>query len=190
MIIISIFNGNLITKYKINQFKTFLAAFNTKYNLNIPFIPCNNKVSLTNAWLSGFTDAEGCFTCSAFLSSVSMKYIVTVRYVISQRNDPDFSKNLASLINGYVTYIKSYDGYNTVVNMSKLNIILTYFMAYPLRSKKRLSYLKWLEVYALGLFFIKKIYFFNKKKKKNKEHLKPEGIEKIKVMIKSINNKL
>jgi hypothetical protein len=35
----------------------------------------------------------------------------------------EFSKLLANLIDGYVTYIKSYDGYNTVVNFGKLNKI-------------------------------------------------------------------
>jgi hypothetical protein len=47
--IISIFNGNLITKAKIIQFKSFLEAFNNKYKTNIQFMECNNKVTLTNA---------------------------------------------------------------------------------------------------------------------------------------------
>ena len=71
------------------------------------FIRCNNKVTLDNAWLSGFTDAEGCFTSSAYLSKITNKYIVTVRYIVSQKDDIQFSKSLAYLINGYVTYVKS-----------------------------------------------------------------------------------
>jgi hypothetical protein len=152
-----------------------LEAFNNKYKTNIQFMECNNKVTLTNAWLSGFTDAEGCFTSSAFLSKVSNKYIVTVRYIISQKNDVEFSNYLAVLINGYVTYIKSYDGYNTVVNHSKLNTILNYIKQFPLKTKKHISYLKWLEIYNLV---------------KNKDHLKAreEDMEKIKSLIKSINS--
>lgn len=76
------------------------------------------------------------------------------------------------MINGYVTYIKSYNGYNTVVNHSKLNLMLNYFELYPLKTKKHVSYLKWLRVYHLV---------------KNKEHLDIGGIEKIKLLIKSIN---
>ena len=83
--IINIFNGNLITKAKIAQFKLFLEAFNNKYNTDITFIECNKKVTLDNAWLSGFTDGEGCFTASAYLSKATNKHIVTVRYVISQK---------------------------------------------------------------------------------------------------------
>nr|CDL72485.1 Probable intron-encoded endonuclease 4 n1 TaxNeurospora crassa OR74A RepIDIEND4_NEUCR [Fusarium pseudograminearum CS3220]CDL73111.1 Probable intron-encoded endonuclease 4 n1 TaxNeurospora crassa OR74A RepIDIEND4_NEUCR [Fusarium pseudograminearum CS3427]CDL73196.1 Probable intron-encoded endonuclease 4 n1 TaxNeurospora crassa OR74A RepIDIEND4_NEUCR [Fusarium pseudograminearum CS3487]CDL73291.1 Probable intron-encoded endonuclease 4 n1 TaxNeurospora crassa OR74A RepIDIEND4_NEUCR [Fusarium pseud len=170
--IINIFNGNLITKAKIAQFKLFLEAFNNKYNTDITFIECNKKVTLDNAWLSGFTDGEGCFTASAYLSKATNKHIVTVRYVISQKNDIEFSQYLAELINGYITYIKSYDGYNTVVNHSKLNIILNYIKSYPLKTKKHVSYLRWLKVYELV---------------KDKHHHNPEGIEIIKSLIKLIN---
>ena len=170
--IINLLNGNLITKAKIAQFKLFLEAFNVKYKTDIVFIECNNKVTLDNAWLSGFTDAEGCFTCSAFLSKLTNNYIVTVRYIISQKNDIIFSEYLAKLINGYVTHVKSYNGYNTVVNHSKLNIIIKYLNYYPLKTKKHISYKKWLKVYRLV---------------KDKKHLNPEGIENIKSLIKSIN---
>jgi len=170
--IINLFNGNLITKAKIEQFKLFLHGFNLKYKTNIVFIECNNKVTLDNAWLSGFTDAEGCFTCSAYLSKLTNKYIVTVRYIISQKNDINLSEYLAKLINGYVTHVKSYNGYNTVVNHSKLNIIIKYINKSPLKTKKHISYIKWLKVYSLV---------------KDKKHLHPEGIEKIKSLIESIN---
>lgn len=46
---INIFNGKLITKAKIAQFKLFLEAFNGKYKANIAFIKCDNKVNLNNA---------------------------------------------------------------------------------------------------------------------------------------------
>ena len=170
--IINIFNGNLITKAKIYQFKLFLEAFNNKYNTGLTYIECNKKVTTDNAWLSGFTDAEGCFTSSAYLSKATNKYIVTVRYVISQKNDIEFSQYLAELLNGYITYIKSYDGYNTVVNHSKLNIIINYIKSYPLKTKKHVSYLRWLKVYELV---------------KNKDHYNSEGLEKIKSLIKLIN---
>lgn len=171
--IINIFNGNLITRAKIIQFKLFLQAFNIKYNTNIPYIECNKKVTLDNAWLSGFTDAEGCFTCSTYLSKLTNKHIVTVKYIISQKDDIEFSQYLAKLIKGYITHIKSYNGYNTVVNHSKLSTILKYLNDFPLKTKKHISYLRWLKVYILV---------------KNKEHLNPESIEKIKSLIKLINN--
>jgi hypothetical protein len=84
----------------------------------------------------------------------------------------EFSKLLANLIDGYVTHIKSYDGYNTVVNFGKLNKILNYIHNYPLKTKKHVSYLRWLKVYHLV---------------KDKKHLTESGIEIIKDKIKFIN---
>ena len=170
--IIKIFNGNLITKNKKLQFKSWLEAFNLKYKTNITHIESNGKVNLCNAWLSGFTDAEGCFTSSAYLSKTG-KHIVTVRYVVSQKDDVEFSKLLANLIDGYVTHVKSYNGYNTVVNFGKLNKILSYLHNYPLKTKKHVSYLRWLKIYDLV---------------KDKKHLTESGIEIIKDKIKFINN--
>jgi len=172
--IINIFNGNLITKAKIVQFELFVQAFNLKYNTNINLINSTLKVSLDNAWLSGFTDAEGCFTCSAYLSKARNKHIVTVRYVISQKDDVEFSNYLANMINGYVSYLKSYDGYNTVVNSSKLSTIIKYINTFPLQTKKHISYIRWLKVH---------------KKVLNKEHLTEQGIEKIKHLIKGCASK-
>lgn len=169
--IINIFNGNLITNYKINQFKLWLASFNTKYKCNIHYIENKQIVSLDNAWLSGFTDAEGCFTSSVYKAK-NGKNAITVRYVISQKNDKSFSEHLAKLIKGYVTHVKSYDGYNTVVNFSNLNKILFYLQQYPLKTKKLISYRRWLKVYSLV---------------KNKEHLTEVEIEKIKLLVKTIN---
>jgi hypothetical protein len=169
--LISIFNGNIITKYKINQFKLWLEGFNKRYNMNISYIEPKYKVNLDNAWLSGFTDAEGCFT-SSVLTSKENKTIVTVRYVVSQKDDIDFSKDLAVLINGYITHVKSYNGYNTVVNMSKLGKIITYLKTYSLKTKKLISYRRWLKVYSLV---------------KNKKHFTMEGLIIIKFLTKSIN---
>lgn len=84
----------------------------------------------------------------------------------------EFSKLLANLIDGYVTHIKIYDGYNTVVNFGKLNKILNYLHNYPLKTKKHVSYLRWLKVYDLV---------------KDKKHLTKSGIEIIKDKIKFIN---
>jgi hypothetical protein len=61
----------------------------------------------------------------------------------------EFSKLLANRIDGYVTHIKSCYGYNTVVNLDKLNKIVSYLHNYPLKTKNHVSYLRWLKVYDL-----------------------------------------
>jgi hypothetical protein len=39
-------------------------AYNKKYNCDIKVIESKFFPSLNNGWISGFTDAEGCFTFS------------------------------------------------------------------------------------------------------------------------------
>ena len=169
--LINIFNGNIITKAKKTQFKLWLEAFNSKYKTNIQYIEPKLNVTLYNAWLSGFTDAEGCFTCSV-LTSKDGKNIVTVRYIISQKDDIDFSKQVASILKGYITHLKDYNGYNTIVNFSNLNTIIKYIDTYPLKTKKLISYKRWLKVYSLV---------------KNKKHFSIEGLTLIRFISKLIN---
>ena len=170
--IISIFNGNIVTKAKKDQFRLWLKGFNLKYNMSIKHIESSVKPSLNNSWLSGFTDAEGCFTSSVLKSSKTGNIIVTVRYILSHKNDLEFSNYVADLLNGYTTYLKSYDGYNVTVNFSRLSKIITYIEQYPLKTKKLISYHKWMKVFSLV---------------KNKEHFNIEGLEKIKLLTKNIN---
>lgn len=171
--LIQLFNGNILTKYKINQFKVWVDGFNKKYKMNIKLVECNKKVKLDNAWLSGFTDAEGCFSSSVFTSSKTGKTIVTVRYFISQKDDIEFSKQVATLLDGYIVHIKSYNGYNTVVNFSKLAKIIKYLDKYSLKTKKLISYRRWLKIHALV---------------KNKKHFTVEGLIIIKFLAKCINS--
>jgi len=171
--LISIFNGNIITKAKKYQFKLWLDGFNVKYNMSINHIESSSKPNLNNSWLSGFTDAEGCFTSSVLKNSKTGNTIVTVRYVLSQKNDLEFSNYVADLLNGYTTYLKSYDGYNVTVNFSRLSKIIAYLEKHPLKTKKLIYYHKWMKVFNLV---------------KNKEHLNTEGLKKIKILVKDINN--
>ena len=64
--IICIFNGNIFLNSRKKQFKLWLEAFNLKYKENIPYLDFKYKPTLNDAWLCGFTDAEGCFTCSLY----------------------------------------------------------------------------------------------------------------------------
>jgi hypothetical protein len=170
--LIQIFNGNILTKYKINQFKLWIQGFNKIYKMDIKCLDQQHQLNLDNAWLSGFTDAEGCFTSSILTSKVTGKTIVTVRYVVAQKNDIQFNKTLANQLNGYVTHVKSYNGYNTVVNHGKLNKILAYLHNNPLKTKKLISYRRWLKIYLLV---------------KYKKHYTSEGLVIIKFLTKFIN---
>jgi hypothetical protein len=63
---------------------------------------------------------------------------------------------IAEMLNGKISYLKSYEGYNMTVNLSKLDRVISYYNKYSLKTKKYLSYFNWLKVYKLVI---------------NKEHL-------------------
>jgi len=58
----SIFNGNLILTKRREQFEKIISEVNHFWSLNIQIKPWRAKISLDNAWFSGFTDADGGFT--------------------------------------------------------------------------------------------------------------------------------
>lgn len=169
--IIHIFNGKLYTKHRKIQFQQWVHSFNLIYNENIPTIENNleiNEEFLNSAWLSGFTDAEGCFTISMIKRSNTYTQ-VQVRYILSQKEEKEFLTQISNLIGGKVHYLKTYGGYNLVVNLTKLNKIIKYIKINKLKTKKHIKYLNWLKVYNMVI---------------NKEHLNPENLQKIEKQIK------
>jgi len=65
--LINIFNGNLLLQKTNKRFEIFVKEFNKHYNTNIIVYPplnfkeLNKEWLFNNAWLSGFTDADGSF---------------------------------------------------------------------------------------------------------------------------------
>jgi LAGLIDADG endonuclease/Proton-conducting membrane transporter len=147
--LISIFNGNIFLDTRKEQFKLWLNAFNLKYKENIPHIDSSFKPSLNDAWLSGFTDAEGCFTCSVYDNKSNTAKLVRLRYILSQKGNSDNMDHLADVLGGKKHLLKSYGGYNVTVNTTKLSPIVQYFNIYPLKTKKYLTYFNWIKIYKL-----------------------------------------
>jgi len=159
--LISIFNGNIFLDTSKEQFRLWLSAFNLKYKENILYLDTEFKPSLDDAWLSGFTDAEGCFTCSVYDNKSKTAKLVRLRYILSQKVNSDNMDHLANLLGGKKHFLKSYDGYNVTVNTTKLFSIIKYFNLYPLKTKKYITYFNWIKIYKLVI---------------NKKHNDPENL--------------
>jgi hypothetical protein len=171
--LIHIFNGNLLTERKNNQFKLWLEAFNKTYNMDIQLIQNYNNPTLDNAWLSGFSDSEGCFIVSVVKRSETYNQ-VHVRYILSQKGELELMTKIAEMFNGKVSYLKSYYGYNMIVNLSKLSKVISYFNRYSLKTKKYIDYFNWLKVYKLVI---------------NKDHFNEDGLNRVKDLMNKINKK-
>jgi hypothetical protein len=80
-LIIAIFNGHLIVPSRMARFETFVAGYNLQQvkslvdpNLH-PYIQLKPNLlcpSLLNNWLRGYTEAEGCFSCTIHLYGYSV----------------------------------------------------------------------------------------------------------------------
>jgi intein-encoded DNA endonuclease-like protein len=175
-IIISLFNGNLILPRKQQRFAIFLKGFNTwisKGKIRLDTVEFKHRSilpGLNNSWLAGFTDGEGCFTCS-----IGKDRGFSYNFYIAQKWDINLPvlEHLCILFKGGIVSRHSAD--NTYeyriggVNNSK-NIFL-YFDNYNLYTKKRISYALWKEMHTELL---------------NKHHLDPikkvEMIEKARLI--------
>lgn len=89
--------------------------------------------------MSGFTDAEGCFTIS-LIERNPVYTQVQVRYILTQKNEEEVFGEIAAVVGGKVSYLKSYGGYNMTVNLLKLGVIVKYLSKYPLKTKKLITY--------------------------------------------------
>jgi hypothetical protein len=153
------------------QFKLFITAYNKVYKQSIVYIDNIYKPDLSDYWLCGFTDAEGCFTCSIIDRSKDGA-LVRLRYILSQKGNFEQMQYLGDLLNGKTHYLKSYDGYNMTVNTTKLSLIIKYFDTHPLKTKKCIVYFNWNKMYKLV---------------KDKKHLTEQGLITIKRYNKNLN---
>jgi hypothetical protein len=58
------------------------------------------KITLEDAWLSGFTDAEGCFNVSLLKNSdTKLGFRVILRYILDQKNAESLLISIKHLLN-------------------------------------------------------------------------------------------
>ncbi len=182
--LIHIFNGNLCTEYKNNQFKAWIDCFNLQYKEQIIWKKNLIILTLDNAWLSGFTDAEGSFYGRVKVSKSNilgkqpmLTFSITQKslQIINIIKELFLGKNTKF---SNVRYDPSWEGWEFhCSSISNLNIIKTYFFKFPLKTKKYRSFTKWTKIHQMLL---------------DKKYLTKEGLNIIEQEIKLINknNKL
>ena len=161
--LISIFNGNIFLESKKEQFKLWLNTFNLRYKENILYSDKEFKPSLKDAWLSGFSDAEGYFTCSVDDNKWNTVKLVRLKYILCTlaKENSENMDHLANILGGKKHLIKNDGGYNVTVNTTKLLSVARYFNIYHLKTKKYILYFNWIKIYKLVV---------------NKKHKNSEGL--------------
>lgn len=154
--IIAFLNGYLILSRKKKQLNNFILNYNKFYGTNLNFIDSlydNSFNFLENAWLSGFTDGDGCFSIVYNLVSKQFR----IRFILSQKDDLTFLKKEIPF--GNIYYYKNKDFWeffildiiskgskrNNKILLKPFNnsIIISYFQKYPLKTTKINSYALW-----------------------------------------------
>lgn len=178
-------NGKLILSHRVNQLKKWYLSFFNKSKLNISkrfnienipdFIEITFLPNLGNAWLSGFTDAEGCFS----LTINNKNNNIRCRYILDQKFDFQTLKAIQDLFQYGTVYKRSetLDVYRLVINMNKptrdkFYLLIDYLQRFSLKTSKSQSFIYWKEVIDVIA---------------EKKHKTKEGFEKIQRLKKLIN---
>jgi len=175
----SLFNGNIVLPSKQQSFNEFLQLYNKKVIKGkiildqIKPIKSNILPDLSNSWLTGFTDAEGCFNVSFLSNSNNFR----LRFLVIQKGDinvPILSYLILLFKTGFIEAHSKKSNYSYIINGEKACCsIYDYFDKYPLKTKKLTSYNLWKEIHKCI---------------SNKDHLNPELRIKLIEMAAKVNS--
>ena len=171
-----LFNGNLAMTNRVRQLSLWIQSLNRRFGANtIILIDTPVSVTLLDSWLSGFTDAEGCFNVSiTYNPRYKLDHVIKMRYILDQKD------------NSIVTIIRDLFGFGkvtlrsgtddvyryTATGFKKMKIIIDYFKLFPLLTKKGVSLQKWSSIHNIV---------------SNKLHLTEKGLTEVKLLQKQIN---
>ena len=178
-LIILLFNGNILLPTRKTQFNKFLNAYNHRLlkdkQTPIEYIINSSSISLSNPWLLGFTEAEGCFNISFLKNSLAFH----TRFILSQKGDinvPLLSQLILLFNVGYIEAHSNKDNYSYIVNgLKDIDHLYSYFDKFEFIGIKGDSYLAFKEL---------------NKRIKNKEHLDPNKRSEMILLSHNINRKL
>ena len=172
-VLIALFNGNLVLDKRKVQVKRWLDSLNIKEK--------NNNVFplLSNSWLSGFIDAEGCFNVTLFKrKSMALGYQVKLRFMIDQKDSLGNMNFIKDQLNLFLTHRKLKKSISGTIHRIESNsfvkvpLIIEYINRFRLKTKKKDSFHKWVIVYELVT---------------NNAHLTEKGLNEIRKLSKEIN---
>lgn len=164
-----LFNANLLSSNKKNQFKKWLTVLNAQYDQRICYIDNAITPCFNNAWLCGFIDAQGCF--SARLKTCKTSKLGSNLFVDFSLNQKscDILQLIKKLFGlkkrGHISFDPSCNGYRFYFSNKKVNMLLIrYLNNYALKTKKIIDFVTWAKINELGL---------------QKIHLTPHGLIKV-----------
>lgn len=153
---INLINGKFRTP-KIKYLHKAIDRINIIHNTNIEKLPLDNSNIESNAWLAGFTDADGHFQISLegiyglnkSLSRGRVKCIFSIKQRVIDKPTGDSYVPIMSKIAEFFQCNVKYESKNEMTFLaqsnSKHHLTKFYFDKYPLMTSKRLDYLCFLQ---------------------------------------------
>lgn len=178
LILANLFNGNLVSNHRINQLGGWIKLFNKSARfISTPITHNTDAVTITlqDAWLSGFTDAEGCFSAGVTKNlRYSLGFVVRMRFILDQKNEVLLNAVQTLFGLGKVTERKdNVENYRyTITGFINMIAVRNYFAQFPLLTKKSLSLAQWNKIHDLVTA---------------KEHLIESGMNEVRRLTKLIN---
>lgn len=176
LLLAHLFNGNLAISHRIQQLSLWVQVLHRRFGENtILFMNRPVSITLQDAWLSGFTDAEGCFNVSiTYNERYTLSHVIKMRYLLDQKDSTILLKIQNLFEFGKVTLRSKTEGVYryTVTGFKSNKKIISYFKEYPLLTKKASSFEKWSIIHDIV---------------SNKLHLSEQGLANVRAVQKQIN---
>lgn len=188
-LMILLLNGNLVLEKRKNQLKIMIDAFNNKnfkyrewlsYRLSdkISFISTSPIISLKDSWLSGFTDAEGCFNVHIVKrKEMRTQHNVSLRFILDQKDEEFVLQDIRNLLGFGKVSVRKGKNLRAVFRFSlhsltASKLIINYFNEFGLKTTKKFSFEIWTKIYFMLI---------------RKEYLNQEGLKTIRLLRTNMN---
>ena len=168
--IIKVFNGNLVLNKCRERFKIWIKETNSDLIDRESLL-----LNINSGWLSGFIDAEGCFNVNITKNSkYTTGYRVRLRFFLDQKDEYKTLEEIRNILgSGRITNRGKNNFRLTLDTFKSFPKLIEYLEKNPLKTKKRIEYLKWYKIYLLCI---------------EKKHLTIMGLNKIRKLKKGIEN--
>ena len=151
--LIHLFNGNLVLQKTYIRFGFWLQGWNLSCHLlekgerRVILLPPNQFPSFDdNGWLSGFTDADGCFNAVQTTDSrYSLGWRLRLRFILDQKSEKDLLEKVKDFLgSGVISQREEVDEMwrLTCTSIPSHRVVVNYFTRHPLRTVKKVSFLR------------------------------------------------
>lgn len=157
-IIVSLINGNMRTP-KIKQLYKLINRINEKLNCGLNKLPVDKSDLGSNAWLSGFLDADGCFYVRNSQNKhtktkkiACMLELAQKRFAVNNEDMLDIMRAISEFLLTKLKFrSKSNQYWIRTTNIESNLKLIDYLTKYPLFSSKYLDYMDWNKIIQLKI---------------------------------------